>query len=309
LQAEEPIHFSLLNQIERLLGRRPDPNEPHAQVASDMKDHIDAREQAGILPQDPNLIHALEQHFARQIFPGESAAPLISQLLQDASRATTGAAEANAPFTIPVPAALAKIMSPLPHQFKWLATLLAPLVMSGGLGIPMWMHSVNGVQAKLDDAKHQIVKLQRKSEIDDQLKTLEPKQPQSPPPAAEESKAANELPTQNQSLVTKNNDLVKANKKLEQEVRAQQNQIAQVKNATPKSGYVVWQSSGGSKVNFQGGPDAGFILDGAFPPGPCRVQSVFGDHLNAKKAMGADCHNFAFEVKSKTTIYILWRAE
>jgi hypothetical protein len=313
-----PIHFALLDQLERLLGRRPTPSEPVPQVALQLKERIDAQAQAGALPQEPDLLNRLEEHFSRPMQAGEPAAPLISALLQDASRNSAVLQPVSAPNTIPIPETMAKIMGPLPHRFKWLAALIAPLLVGGGAGAPFWWSSVSNVRAQLEQKTNDIARTQRqeKSDTEQASKNSQPKQIAPEGATGQTTKgpiAQQMLPAERETLMAKNSALQEANQKLAKDARTNDEQIKHLKtnasSAAPKSGFVAWQSTGKTKVNFGSTVDAGRITEGSFPPGRCTVELVLGEHVNPKKAPGSDCHNFAFEVKSKTTAYILWRAE
>jgi hypothetical protein len=152
-----PFHPALLEPFESLLGRRIEPTEPIARVASEMNKRVETVQSAGALPDHEDLLNSLAQ-FVGPVQAGGPAAPVISVLL-----GALQGCESSAP-SISVPTVVSKVLGPLPQRFQWLATLLVPLLLGGGAGLPVW-HAFFGGERITTDQLNQKVEAQAKTRI------------------------------------------------------------------------------------------------------------------------------------------------
>jgi hypothetical protein len=158
VQPDTHIHSALLDQFERLLGRRPGSSEPVQQLAMQLKERIDVLQSAGTLPQQQDLLNTLGQQLAMSVTGGDAAAPVISALLNQLQAAAANQSSggvtppANAVPQVVIPAGLAKVVSPLPQRLQWLAMLVAPLVLGGVTAVPLWQTFFSTPGVKLERA-------------------------------------------------------------------------------------------------------------------------------------------------------------
>jgi hypothetical protein len=276
-----------------------------------MNKRVETVQSAGALPDHEDLLNSLEQ-FVGPVQAGGPAAPVISVLLA----ALRGCESAP---SISVPTAVSKMLGPLPQRFQWLATLLVPLLLGAGAGLPVW-HAFFGGERITTEQLNQKVEAQAKTRInrvraeaDAQIRSNEDKMKSEAESRAtkvlEQAKAEPDGEVKISQLAALNTEL---NQRIDAGSRENQSLKDQIHNlsaarAPARSGFVVWRGSRKGMVFITDDENKG--LEGTLPAGPCLIEEVFGEHIDRKNAKGATCRGFSFMVtkNSPTTAYILWR--
>jgi hypothetical protein len=265
------------------------------------------QEEAAEARTQSELHAAVESVLARKIEPGEQPPEILAEL---AARLQPAIESVGVRY----PALLSNLLSKIPGDFRWLATLLVPLVLGGGSGfmIP-------------SSYKQQYVQAQ------DELKQNQDKQSKLIGDLAAKTAEISDLGKDNVRLRDLNAQMTALDGQLEQSNQKtselQNNLVAargMVSSLRPFAdrGFVRWQGEGGGDLQFLpsptrvGNPKPGNIVEGKFPDRfagrHCVIVEVVGDVDRAEGLRDKPCSQM-IKIKGKTNdrqskqALIVWR--
>lgn len=303
-------------QLSQVLGREVRPNEsalvivealigklksvPVAPVADPVTPSIPIglRDNAAAVLQQPNL-------------EGKSAADLISMLTDHAKALKDQVAhhDVTPPDQVKFPAVASKLLHYLPVKSRWIATLVAPLLIGGGTGFftPKDQTELVETKTKLVATAEQLNKT--KINLDTQTTQVDTLKD-------EIRRLERSLGSDASALNIQVHDLqgqVKFHQQRGEAANAKANQLG----AFARYGFLEWRHVGGGPLSFSptGQPSRGRVTEGIFPSGNCEIVDVISSDLEKPQLLkGSNCFGpSTFKIKGSPRdtndkrVLIVWR--
>lgn len=306
--ASPPIPSELRAHVAAVLQQ---PNLEEGKSATDLismlADHAKALKDQ-VAHHDLTPLHQrIAQVLGRSVRPEESPRSTVENLLQELNRQRDSPVTVVPPGHVKFPAVASKLLHYLPFKSRWVAVLVAPLMIGGGAGIftPKDQTQLVETKAKLVATAEQLNKT--KINLDTQTTQVDTLKDEIRRLQSSLGSDASALNIQVQDLQGQ----VKDQQQRAVAANAKANQLG----AFARYGFLEWRHVGGGPLSFSptGQPSRGRVTEGIFPSGNCEIVDVVSSNLEQPQSLkGSNCFG-PFKIKGKPNdgndkrVLIVWR--